>query len=397
MKLLYCIRGIRLKYMKIVREITVWSLVFITFLISGCGKIGSDYKPSVDIPFFVGTYTKTGSKGIYLCKLDTITGELKSVGLAASANQPAFLHVSMDDNFLWAVQEGVGESDSAIAYAIETSSNRLIRLNQVAIKGSGGCYISATYDHNYLLTSCYTSGSTSLIPLNASGEMDTVSYQVRYNGKGLIPSRQEASHCHSIRQDNGGYIYTADLGTDMIYIQKIIGDSLLNIDKIFVAPGSGPRHISFDPKGKYMAVVNELNSSVELYVKGSKSYFSKRQLSSLTVPAGYAGKNTAADIHFSSNGRFLYVSNRGHESIACFEVLRQQESLRLIEYMRDQVKQPRNFSLDPTGRFLLVANQSKNTITSYMIEKETGIPIYTGSFIAVMSPVCVKFLNQDDL
>lgn len=383
--------------MKTVTKFAFSSLLLISFILNGCGKSPSDYYSTPEIPFYVGTYTKTGSQGIYLCKLDTITGKLRSIGLAAKANQPGYLHISMDDSFLWAVQEGVGKTDSAIAYSIEPSSNRLTRLNQVSVKGSGACYVSATHDNNYLAVACYSSGSISLIPLQSSGEMDTESFVVVNKGSGLVLSRQEASHCHSVRQDNKGYLYTADLGTDKIYIHRIVGDSLLNIDKIFVAPGSGPRHIAFDPKGKYMAVVNELNSSVELYVKGSKSYFSKRQISSLTVPASYAGINTAADIHFSPDGRFLYVSNRGHESIACFEVLRNQESLRLIEYMRDQVKQPRNFSFDPTGRFLLVANQSKNTISSYAIEKETGIPVYTGSFVAVMSPVCIKFLNQDDL
>ncbi len=362
--------------------------------LSACHNERSTVVDSPEITFYVGTYTNSGSQGIYLCKLDTLTGLLKNKGLVAKLHSPGFINISLDDNYLWASQEGVGESDSVVSYKIELNSNLLKELNRTAVKGKGACFVSSTNDNNFLAVACYTSGSVSLIPLNADGRMEDSVFVVRNSGKGLNPSRQEAPHCHAIRQDSNGYLYATDLGTDKISVYKIVADSLQLVDQIFVSPGSGPRHIDFDPKGKYMAVINELKSSVELYVRGYKPYFNRRLLYVPTVPINYEGPNTAADIHFSPDGRFLYASNRGHESIACFEVVRKQDNLKLIEYMRDQVKQPRNFSFDPTGRYLLVANQAKNSITSYAIEAKTGIPIYTGSTISIQAPTCIKFLNQ---
>lgn len=359
-----------------------------------CKNQNANEIQSPEMTFYVGTYTNSGSEGIYLCKLDTLTGKLRNTGLVAKLNSPAFLNVSIDDNYLWATQEGVGESDSVVAFQIQPGSNSLTEINRIDVKGGGACYITSTNDINYLGVACYGSGSVSLIPLFSNGEMDTTIFVLKNSGKGINEARQEAPHCHSIRQDANGFVYYTDLGIDKISICKIVDDTLQIVDQIFVAPGSGPRHIDFDPKGKYMAVVNELNNSVELYTKGSKLYYNKKVGYSQTIPAKFDGVSTAADIHFSPDGRFLFVSNRGHESIACFVLERDQDNLKLIEYMRDQVKQPRNFSFDPTGRFLLVANQVKNTISAYNIERETGIPIYNGSTIAIQAPVCIKFLNQ---
>lgn len=368
--------------------------VIFAFVACGCAKHSASGQDSPEITFYVGTYTSNGSEGIYLCKLDTLTGKLKNRGLVAKLNSPGFLNISIDDNYLWAAQEGVGETDSVVSYRIEPNSNFLIELNRAPVLGKGACYVTSTNDNNFLGVACYTSGSISLIPLGANGKMLPETFVVKNSGKGTNPSRQEAPHCHTIRQDINGYLYATDLGTDKIIVYQIKGDTLQQVDQILMTPGSGPRHIDFDPRGKYMAVVNELKSSIDLFIKGSKPYFNKKQVFASTVPSNFEGANTAADIHFSPDGRFLFASNRGHESIACFEVLRKQDNLKLIEYMRDQVKQPRNFCFDPTGKYLLVANQAKNTISAYSMEEDTGIPIYNGSTISIQSPVCIKFLNQ---
>ncbi len=372
------------------------SLFFVALLlsISSCKKSKIPRDASPDHYFYVGTYTNTGSKGIYLCKIDTATGYLKNIGIAAKLTSPAYLNISYSDDYLWASQEGLGETDSVVAYKIDTKTFGLSEINRQAVKGQGACYITSTNDNNYLGVACYGSGSITLLPLKANGSIENKPIVVKHHGKGLNPKRQESPHCHMIRQDNNGYFYVTDLGTDKIVIYKLSGDRLVQVDQILFEPGSGPRHIAFDPKGKYMAVVNELKSNVELYVKGVRPYFCKKQEFVRTIPASYEGYNTAADIHFSPDGRFLYASNRGHESVVCFAVQRADDNLKLIEYMRDQVKQPRSFAFDPSGRFLLVANQENNTIVAYKIEQDTGIPIFNGSIISIQSPVCVKFLNQ---
>lgn len=375
----------------VLRSILFFALLV---LIISCeqSKIPRDASP--DHFFYVGTYTNTGSKGIYLCKIDTTTGYLKNMGVAAKLNSPAYLNVSYSDDYLWVSQEGVGATDSVVAYKIDSKSYGLSEINRQAVNGQGACYVTSTNDNNFLGVACYGSGTISLLPLRANGSIENKQVVVKHYGKGLNPKRQESPHCHTIRQDNNGYVYVADLGIDKIAIYKIVGERLVLVDHILFEPGSGPRHIAFDPKGKYMAVVNELKSNVELYVKGVRPYFCKKQEFVRTVPASYEGFNTAADIHFSPDGRFLYASNRGHESIVCYEVQRADDNLKLIEYMRDQIKQPRSFAFDPSGRFLLVANQANNTIVAYKIEQDTGIPIFNGSIISIQSPVCIKFLNQ---
>lgn len=340
--------------------------------------------------FFVGTYTDSESKGIYKYLLQK-DGTLKEIGLAAISENPSFLALSADKKFLIAVNEinndGVGTVES---FLIKNDS-----LEFISRSSSGGahpCFVSIN-EAGYVLTANYTGGNIGLLKLSSKGYLSELLDIQQHTGNGGT-ERQKSPHAHSVWfEPNSNNIISIDLGTNELWFSQLDTDSqkLLpsNPYKLKMEYGAGPRHLVFHPNGKWIYVVNELNSTVTLLKKYDDDKYEK-VISISTLPIGFTNSNTCADVHISSDGKFLYASNRGDNSIAIFEVNSYDGSLNLIGHESTRGNGPRSFALSPSENYLLVANQHTNNIVSLKRDKATGLLNYI-SEIEAPTPVCVLF------
>ena len=280
---------------------------------------------------YVGTYTqeKSNSKGIYAYRFDATSGELTPLGLAAESNNPSFVVVSRDRRFLYAVDEvgnfGGSKNSGAIrAFAIDRNTGKLTFLNEVASRGADPCYLSLDKKGKYVLTANYTGGSVAAFPILRDGRLRDSPWLVQHSGIGFNPERQQGPHAHSINvSPDNHYAIVTDLGLDQVRVYRFgartgslsPGDSrLLKVD-----PGAGPRHFTFHPKGKFAYVVNEMQSSVlALRYDRPGSLHVLQKISML--PADFKGRNDAAEVQVHPSGKFLYASNRGHDSIVAFRI-----------------------------------------------------------------------------
>jgi 6-phosphogluconolactonase len=346
--------------------------------------------------FYVGTYTDTGSEGIYRFGLDMTTGKLHSDGLSAMSENPSFLTITNDRKYLLAVHETSDENGNRMGYIESFSihdSGSLTSINKVLSGGSHPCYVSVNKD-GLVLAANYTGGNVSLFKLSRSGELSEATDVKQHYGKGPNSSRQDKPHAHSAYfEPNGKRIFVADLGIDMVKVYNADTSTLkLNpckIPEIKMASGSGPRHLAFHPNGKILYVINELASSVtsvKLLPVGNFNVFNTLS----TLPDGYKEQNTCADIHISPDGRFLYASNRGLNSVAIFAVDEKSGLLKLIGQEPTKGETPRNFTISPDGKYLLVANQNSNNIVAFKRDEKTGKLTYTDQ-ISAKKPVCLLF------
>ncbi|MCF6268895.1 MAG: lactonase family protein [Melioribacteraceae bacterium] len=340
--------------------------------------------------FFVGTYTDSGSKGIYkyLLKSD---GSLKQIGLAAKSENPSFLTMSADKKFLIAINEinndGVGTVES---FSIKNDSLKFI--SRSSSGGAHPCFVTINED-GYILTANYTGGNIGLLKLNNNGSLSGLLDLQQHTGSGGT-ERQKAPHAHSVWfEPNSTNIISIDLGTNELLFSQLNTQSgkLVPLDqyKLKMEYGAGPRHLVFHPNNKWIYVVNELNSTVTLLRKSDEGKY-ESSISVSTLPAGYTKPNTCADIHISSDGMFLYASNRGENSIAIFKVNTLNGSLNLIAHESTRGDGPRNFSLSPDEKHLLVANQHTKNIVSFKRNSITGLLNYIDE-VEAPTPVCILF------
>jgi len=338
--------------------------------------------------FFVGTYTNTESQGIYKYTLQK-DGILKRLGLVAKLTDPSFLTMSSDKKFLVAVSE-IEPIGAVESFLIIGDS-----LKFVSRSSSGGahpCFVT-TNNNGFVLTANYTGGNIGLLKLNEKGELSDLLDVQQHTGKGTT-ERQEAPHVHSTWfQPDGNTIISVDLGTNELWFshldiqsQKLI---LSDAQTLKMSEGAGPRHLTFHPNGKWIYVLNELNATVVLVQKTENGKYIKGSPVS-TLPLGYTDANTCADIHISSDGNFVYASNRGHNSIAIYKVNANNGSLTLIDHQSTLGNGPRNFSLSPNDNYLLVANQHTNNIVSFKRDKNTGL-LTSMDQIEAPTPVCILF------
>lgn len=339
--------------------------------------------------FYVGTYTDSESKGIYkyLLKED---GTLKYVGLVATSENPSFLAMSADKKFLVAINEiandGVGTVES---FLVENDS--LTFINRSSSGGAHPCFVSIN-EAGYVLTANYTGGNVGLLKLNSDGDLSVLLDLQQHSGSGGT-ERQKEPHAHSVWfEPNSNNVISIDLGTNELLFSHLDTEAqrLLpsNPHKIKMEFGAGPRHLVFHPNSKWIYVVNELNSTITLLKKSDSDKY-ETSVSVSTLPVGYREPNTCADIHISSDGKFLYASNRGDNSIAIFEVAHN-GSLNLVGHESTRGDGPRNFSLSPDDEYLLVANQHTKNIISFKRDKTTGLLNYV-SEIKAPTPVCILF------
>jgi 6-phosphogluconolactonase len=350
---------------------------------------------------YIGTYTRENSKGIYTCRLDAATGKLSALALAAETINPSFLTLHPNGKFLYAANETPNYEGKAggslTGYAIEPSTGKLTLLNTVSSRGAGPCYVAVDKSGKSLLAANYGGGSVVAVPVRDDGRLGEASAFVQHTGSSVNPKRQQAPHAHSINlsRDNR-FAVAADLGLDqlLVYAFDPVKGSLVPNDPAFAKlnPGAGPRHFAFHPDGRYGYVINELQSTVTaLAYEASRGVFKEIQTIT-TLPENFQGNNSTAEVQVHPTGKFLYGSNRGHDSIAVFAIDSNKGTLTSIEQVSTQGKTPRNFGIDPTGSYLLAANQNSNNIVVFAIDPKTGRLTPTGQVLEVGSPVCVKFL-----
>jgi len=352
------------------------------------------------LPVYFGTYTggENSSKGIYRSVLDLETGKLSDPVLAAEARNPSFIEVHPNGGFLYAVSEA-GGAGSVSAYAIEADTGALKLLNKQPSGGAGPCHVSLDHKGRNLLVANYGGGSVSVIPIKPDGRLEKATGFAQHTGSSVNPRRQKGPHAHSINvSPDDRFVFVADLGIDKIMIYKLDiekGTIVVNNPPfVQVKAGAGPRHFVFHPKGKYAYVINELDCTVTAFAYESASGVLKKIQTITTLPKDFDGSNTCAEVRVHPCGKFLYGSNRGHDSIAVYRVNLADGKLTYIEHETADIKIPRNFNIDPTGKFCLVANQGKDSVIVFRINKETGALEPTGYKVSVAKPVCVRFLGS---
>jgi 6-phosphogluconolactonase len=351
---------------------------------------------------YIGSYTDGSSKGIYAYEFDAHTGEAKPLGLAAESTNPSFLAVHPSQEFLYAVEE-VGNYDGvnsgAIrAFAIDGSTGKLTPLNEVASRGADPCYLAVDKPGKYVLAANYTGGSVAVFPVLEDGRLGESSAFVQHKGSGANPERQKGPHAHSINLSaDNRFAVATDLGADRLIIYRFDDrkGSLSPNDSRFlkVDPGAGPRHFTFHPNGRIAYLVNEMQSTVIVFAYDAAAGTLRELQKISTLPSNFAGRNDVAEVQVHPSGKFLYVSNRGHDSIAVFSIDPRKGTLEAIKYVPTRGKEPRHFGIDPTGSYLLAANQKSGTIVIFRIDANTGHLTPTGRVLETPSPVYVKFVT----
>lgn len=353
-----------------------------------------------DYYLFVGTYTGGKSKGIYVYKFNAKNGELEWVSNTDSAANPSFLTIAPDGTHIYAVNE-VDRNQSGLvsAYKFNKATGELSFINRQPSGSANPCHISITNDGKWLAVANYSGGSLAMLPVNGDGSVGAIAQHIIHHGKSVNPQRQEMAHVHSVFfSPDQQFLFTPDLGMDQVSIYRFNGKNkqpLKPAPEPFIAtnPGTGPRHIDFSPNGKFIYLIEEMGGSVNVfaYSKGTAKFVQRIA----THKADYKGLPGSADIHLSPDGKFLYASNRGDENnLAIFSVDTVSGKLHSVGYQLTQGMQPRNFMIDPTGNYLLVANQKTNNIVVFKRNKETGLLQATLQQIEVPSPVCLKMLKK---
>jgi 6-phosphogluconolactonase len=356
-------------------------------------------KPATKGDYFVyvGTYTRDNSKGIYGYRFHPADGKLTPLGVAAETPNPSFLAVHPNGRFVYSVSEADGDKDGSVsAFRIEPDSGKLTLLNTVSSKGAGPCHVLVDKTGKNLLVANYGSGSVASLPVKSDGSLSEASAFVQHKGSSVDKARQEGPHAHSVNLSaDNRFVIVTDLGLDqaLVYRFDAAKGTLTPNDPPFakVNPGAGPRHFAFDPKGNYAYVINEIQSTVTAfhYDRAHGAFHELQTVS--TLPKDFKGRNSTAELAVDRNGKFLYGSNRGHDSIAVFAIDPAKGMLTPVENTPTQGKTPRNFALDPTGGYLFAANQGTNNIVLFRIDQNTGRLTPAGEKVDVPSPVCVVF------
>ena len=348
---------------------------------------------------FVGTYTSGKSKGIYVYKFNSKNGEVEWVSNTDSSSNPSFVRIAADGKHLYAVNEVSRQQAGFVAaYDFDAATGKLDFINKVSSGTENPCHISLSKDGKWLAVANYTGGSLATFPINGDGSLEPFSQHIIHSGTGVNPQRQEKPHAHSVFfSPDQKFLLSPDLGLDQVYIYKFNSNNPkplqpAEIPFIKADPGAGPRHLDFSPSGKYMYVVEEMGGTVSAYTY--KDGVTKKIQRIATHPEDYKGQPGSADIHISPDGKFLYASNRGDEdNIAIFSVDAVTGKLTSVGYQSVLGAQPRNFMIDPTGKFLLVANQKTNNIVVFRRDIITGLLQQTLQHIEIPNPVCLQMLE----
>ncbi len=349
---------------------------------------------------YVGTYTR-GSGGIHLLDMEPGTGALGYRGLAAECVSPSFLALSKDGRHVYAVNEtgdyGGATTGSVSAFVRDPSSGRLTLLNVQSSNGSYPCHISLSRSGRHVMVANYGSGTVAVLPVRDDGSLGSASCVIQHHGSSVNKARQEGPHAHSVNFDpSGRFALACDLGTDQVLIYQFDDARGVLVPHtpaaIAARPGAGPRHLAFHPNGRFVYVINELDSTIAAY-RWDPAAGTLRSVGVVeTLPKGFSGQSTTAEVVVHPSGKWVYGSNRGHDSLAVFAVNAASGALRYIGHQPTLGKTPRNFACDPSGAFVVAANQDSNTVVVFRVNERTGMPMPTERRAEVPLPVCVRFV-----
>lgn len=375
-----------------------------TVLLVGACALGAQLwaASKSDYLVYFGTYTGKGSKGIYVSRFHPGTGKVGAVELAAETENPSWLTADPAGRFLFAANE-IGtfhgaKSGSVTSFAIDPHSGKLTALNTVATRGADPCHLAVDKTAKYVLAANYSGGSVAVLPVQPDGRLGEASAFIQHLGSSVNPERQREPHAHFVMlTPDNRLALVSDLGLDkiLVYHFDAANGGLTSNDPPSgsVKPGSGPRHIAFHPNGEYAYVINEIANTITAF-HWDAAHGSLNELQTVsTLPASFTGEDTTAEIAVHPSGRFLYGSNRGHDSIAVFAIDPAKGTLTFVEDVLTQGKEPRDFTLDPSGNFLLAANQNSDDVVVFRINAKNGRLTATAQKVAVPSPVCITFVK----
>jgi 6-phosphogluconolactonase len=350
---------------------------------------------------YIGTYTGPKSEGIYAFRVDARTGATEPLGCVAHAVHPSFLALHPGGRFLYAVSEVNASADVpgglVLAFAVDRKTGKLSLLNQQASGGAGPCHLTVDKTGRHVLVANYSGGSVAVLPIREDGSLGAATCVAQHQGASAHPQRQRQPHVHSVNlAPDNRYALVADLGTDHVMVYRF--DAARGVLETPAAqvfktpPGSGPRHLAFHPGGRRVLVLNELSSTLMLldYDPATGRLAPLQTVS--TLPEDFSGENTTAEVAVHPNGRWVFASNRGHDSLAVFALDPGLQRLERLDHVSTRGRTPRHFALDPAGRFLWAANQATHNLVLFRVDEATGRLQPTGQTHEVGSPVCIRFL-----
>lgn len=361
---------------------------------------------------YIGTYTEpirfgTGKilqgkgEGIYVYRMDQTSGAMEPVSKTTGITNPSYLAFDSTGRFLYAVNElktfENKPTGTVSAFAVDPKTGKLEFLNKRMTHGTDPCHVLVDKKREYMFVANFMSGSICVLPVLEDGSLGEASDFIQHQGSGIDPVRQQGPHAHAVTLDEAGrFAFVPDLGLDKVMAYKFDSKRGMlepnEVAWIKMKPGAGPRHVAFHRSGKFAFLINELDSTMaSLSYDGRRGAFKVLQIVP-TLPEGYEGESTCADVQVSPGGAFVYGSNRGHDSIVIYRINQHTGRLTYAGHQSTQGKTPRSFGIDPGGRFLLAANQDSDTVVTFRIEPKTGKLLPTGHTIQVPTPVCVKFL-----
>ncbi len=373
------------------------SLLTTAVLLSGLHGMNASAQSTHEV-LYVGTYSLRGSEGIYAFDFDRSAGTFKPLQTTAELKSPSFLTFHPSGKYLYAVSEAGERSGSVGAYSIDSKTGKLTFLNKQSSHGNGPCYVNVDKTGKWAFVANYGGGSMAVLPIQADGKLGPATDSAQYSGTGANKERQDKAHAHSVTlSPDNKYVYVADLGTDKVYIYELdtVHGKLKPAKTSFatVKPGSGPRHLTFDPAGKFVYLVEEITSSTAVFTYDPKTgALTMVEDAVKSLPADFTGNNTSADIHTSPDGKFLYQSNRGYNALAIYSIAKDGK-LTLIGQQPVGGKVPRNFMVDRRGEYVLVANQDTDNVVVYKLDTKTGKLTATGTELKIPAPVCVRIME----
>ena len=350
---------------------------------------------------YVGTYTTGKSEGLYVYRMDASTGELKFSSQVKGVDNPTFLTINKQHRTLYAIYEiheyEGKESGTVGAYSIDATTGELSLINEQSTVGTGPCHLILDKTEKFVLVANYGGGSVSVLPILEGGQLGEATEFIQHEGSSVNSERQMEAHAHSIYVDrNNNFAVVPDLGLDKVLIyafDSTKGKLKLNEELCFSSKaGAGPRHFTFHPNGKYAYLINELDSTMVAFTYDESSGKLSEVQTLSTLPEDFNATNHCADLHIDPSGKFLYGSNRGHDSLVIYEIDEGTGRLKCVGHEPTQGKFPRNFAIDPTGNWLLAANQDTDTIVTFRRDQQTGILTPSGHVVDAPAPVCLEFI-----
>jgi 6-phosphogluconolactonase len=348
---------------------------------------------------YVGTYSDRGGKGIYAYHFDAKTGNLVDLGLAVATPDPSFLAISKDGKFLYAVNETStyqGQPTGSVSsFAIHKDTGKLTPLNTLSSRGPGPAHLVIDRSGKSLLVANYDGGNVAVFPILENGSLGEASAFVQHKGSSVVPDRQKGPHAHDIAMSpDNRFALVADLGLDQIIVYPFDSakGTLGTPHIVKVHPGAGPRHLAFSPNGKFVYLINEIQSSINSFSYSAANGELRELQTVSTLPKEFKGANDTAEIEVHPSGRFLYGSNRGQDSVVLFTIDPAKGTLTNAGFTLTRGKTPRNFAIDPTGHWLFAENHESDNFVIFKIDEKTGQLTPQGDALHVPAPVCIKFV-----